>query len=194
MQNKYFKKLMSMFLALGLCSIVFAGPNKAASVAVDYNHETIEVVTEAPKAVEGGKYTFAVIVNDVSDLHSYSVKIKYDEKVLEFADAKEKLTSNDCFIETGGGKLLTFIVNPKVNEVEVATALKGKGENVTVSGTGALAYFYFNGIAEGSAEIEVVEVKLLDSEGALDKLTRKRAKAFNNMQSNKEGVVSYEDQ
>ncbi len=169
MQKIKKNKLMSIFLALGLCSLIFAGPNKSASVAVDLDGSTAAVS-------EGDAVTFAVVAKDVSDLHSYSVKIRYNAKVLEFKGAKKSASGQDCFIETAGGKLLTFLVNPKENEIEIAATLKGKAEGQTVNGNGALGVFSFEGISEGVSGIEIVEVKLLDSKGALDKVVALKVK------------------
>ncbi len=192
MQNKKKNKPMSILMVLGLCSLIFAGPNKGASVAVDFNTSTIDVVTEAQVVAKGDTYTFAVVAKDISDLHSYSVKIRFNDKVLKFKEAEKKLSSRgDCFIETAGGKLLTFLVNPKDNTVEIAATLKGKAKDNTVDGTGALGFFSFEGITDGPANIEIVEVKLLDSDGALDKFTSQKAKS---MSYEAEGVVSYESE
>ena len=94
------------------------------------------------------------MISNVFDIHSYSVKILFDDSILDYQNA-----IRGPFLSTGGGTL--FLTRPTtiIDSVEVNEAILGTN---TVNGSGKLLSITFNVLSAGSSLINIVAVQLRD--------------------------------
>lgn len=98
--------------------------------------------------------TVDFMLSSVTNLHSYSVKIRYDNSILSFQSAVR-----GSFLASGGSTIFLTRPSPIIDSVEVNEAILGP---YSVNGSGKLFSVIFNVLSAGTSIIEIVEVQLRD--------------------------------
>lgn len=99
-------------------------------------------------------FTLDVMIANVSNLHAYSVKIVFNNSVINFQSS-----AKGPFLSTGGNTFFATSPNPIIDSVEVVEAILGA---YSVNGSGKLFSITFNALAAGTSSISVVDVRLKD--------------------------------
>lgn len=164
------KKLVLFTFVLCFAFTVNAGQNKDASIYIDNDFKSELLLEKSCEIVKGDECFIAIHVKNAKRLHSYSVKLSFNEDIVNFEEAARSTQIGEkAFLESDNGKIVAFLVFPKQNIVELAATLSGK-EN-TVSGDGVLGYLTFRCIKNGNPEFKIVEIKLVDNKGVMDNIT-----------------------
>jgi hypothetical protein len=99
-------------------------------------------------------FTFDVMISNVTNLHGYSVKIVFDNSVINFQSALK-----GPLLSTGGSTFFATSPNPIIDSVEVVEAILGA---YSVNGSGKLFSITFSVLAAGTSSISIVDVRLKD--------------------------------
>jgi len=151
---------------------VFAGPNKNASAALDYDVTTPSVESALPQMPVGTRMTVGAVGHNLEGVHSYSLRVTYNSDVVQFVNGAKSLSIlTPSFLESRGGKTIAFLVMPEDSSVEIASTMAGKDPALCVGGNGILAYIQFSVIGKGKPDIQLSYVKVVTADGLVDEVT-----------------------
>jgi hypothetical protein len=115
------------------------------------------VYVNPPTTILSGQSSVTIdfMISNVSNLHSYSVKVRFDNSILSYQTAVK-----GPFLTTGGYSSAFFTSpNPIIDSVEVAEAILGP---YVVNGSGKLFSITFNVLSAGNSTIDIALVLLRD--------------------------------
>ncbi len=149
-KTKYLPLLLSLLMVFSMTFAVYA-PVTLPLVAVD----------PATTAVNpGGSFTISVIIQGVTDLFSYEVKLGYDNDILAVAAVAEGPFIKDQ-TTSPMGTFFSSIVDPNYVYGVCVTL----GSYPGVSGSGTLFTVTFDVIDAGAVNLDLYDSILLDSNG-----------------------------
>jgi general secretion pathway protein D len=116
---------------------------------------------DGPQSITPGiEFTVAVLVDDVADLYSAPLFVKYDPKLLDFVDANEGSFLSQL------GQTTVFSTSPNRTAGQVIVGYKqgvgGKGS----SGDGVLYTLKFKAKANGDAKVSLDRINFRDPKGS----------------------------
>ena len=133
------------------------GPNADAGCALDLDYTTVDI--ESFKIVEQeDTFWVAVVAQDVYNLDTYQVEIRFDSARLSFLQgaAENPMGGFDNLLKTQGGQTLGFqAVLSSAGVVNVANSLVGSDEDEAPEGDGLLALLKFK-VLDASANTDLV--------------------------------------
>ena len=119
------------------------------------------VYVSPPTTILSGQSSVTIdfMISNVTNLHSYSVKVHFDNSILTFQNAVK-----GPFLSNGGYSTAFFTSpNPIIDSVEVAEAILGP---YVVNGSGKLFSVTFNVLSAGNSPIDIAGVILRDLNNA----------------------------
>jgi len=119
------------------------------------------VFVNPPTTILSGQSSVTIdfMISNVTNLHSYSVKVRFDNSILSYQTAVK-----GPFLTTGGYSSAFFTSpNPIIDSVEVAEAILGP---YAVNGSGKLFSITFNVLSAGNSTIDIAAVLLRDLNNA----------------------------
>ena len=158
-------------VALEVTSPHVDGPNADAGCVLDLNYTTAEI--ESFRIVEQeDTFWLAVLAQDVYNLDTYQVEIRFDPARLSFLQgaAENPMGGFDNLLKTEGGQTLGFqAVLSSAGVVNVANSLVGSDEDQAPEGDGLLALLKFK-VLDASANTDLVleNVSYIDCFGQED--------------------------
>jgi len=158
---------------LGAIFVAAAGPNKDASLALDYNGatEALDNQLEIPRA--GETFWIAVVIQDARDLDSYSLRLSYNAEAMQFVSAYPAypLGEGRSFLESAGGSCAGQIVKSGQGVVEIASSIKGDLRKHAPDGDGVLACLRFKALSGAPPSIVLKNARLIDPSMAIDEIS-----------------------
>ena len=137
MRNKtIFQSLCWCLCFVMLCVLkVNAGPNQGADIFL------------YQKEFSSEQFMVAVVVNNVEDLDSYDIKLRYDSEKIFVKEIKE-----GPFLSSRGGTSFFLKDLSKKGEIWLTSSLSGKERFIAPDGEGEIAYITF-GFLSGDRNI-----------------------------------------
>jgi hypothetical protein len=99
-------------------------------------------------------FTVDVMIANVTNLHGYSVKIVFDNSVINFQNALK-----GPLLSTGGSTYFVTSPIPIIDSVEAAEVILGA---YSVNGSGKLFSITFNVLSAGTSTINIADVRIRD--------------------------------
>ena len=161
-------------VVLSLATGAVAG---SPSIVLDHNGATLEVDTQAQQVTKGIEYCVSVLGTDLREVHSYSFKIEYDEKILRFEGAGKSFgPGQTAFLESRGSTIAAFLAVPSPGKLEVAVASSGDNPATLASGDGILAVLRFTAISAGKPVLSISEARFVDVKGVVTTIETQQPK------------------
>ena len=152
------KKFLLLAMMISLISPFFARSVNAETMALNVNPSTLEVNV-------GEKFTVAINVTDVPEpgLYAYQLKLYYNNTLLQGISVE---IPDNHFLKPETPSNI-FIVDRSINQTEgyVSIAVTLMGTEPGKTGSGILANVEFNGTEQGTANLVLDEVILVDGDG-----------------------------
>jgi hypothetical protein len=154
---------------LVLCFAWAATLAQQPAVLLDGNPET-SGISPAPRSVIAGELlTIAIAVENARSVHSYSVKIAFDPRIVRFEGAVARLAPlAPVFLESNGGRMAAFLPVAGDSMVEIAATQSGNDPLLAASGSGIIGYLHFTGRCHGNPAIRATEALLVDGGGTIE--------------------------
>lgn len=131
-------------------------------IFLDGNPQTEEISPPPASVIPGETIIIAVTVQDVENLHSYSVKCLFDSQVVKFIGGAARLSPmTPAFLENRKGNIAAFIAVPGEGVVEIAATQAGSDQSKCAAGNGVLGYLSFTAKTKGNPGIKISEVSLV---------------------------------
>jgi len=170
-----------LFSIIYLSSICFAGNNDNAGCSIDMditsiNYENILSQSDIDyqiNAVEGERINVAVVAQNVQNLDTYQVEIKYDNSKLKYIFASEEfeIIGVENLLTKNNGKTIGFqSVEKTPGIINIANTLIKSDTLQAPEGSGVIAVLVFNVIKNGQTTLELSNVNFIDSFGNEDKI------------------------
>ncbi len=161
------QKSRNLGVILTSAVLCFGGPNKDASVFIDYNAATD--VVEACSNVTTAKMVAAVRISNASDLDGYSFQLDYDTTIFRLLECETPGSgTGDFFLESNGGKVGPLLKMEKSGSIEISASLVGNDRTQAPDGDGVLALITFQRLTNYACELKLSKVELIDSDLILD--------------------------
>ncbi len=139
-------------------------------ISLDGNPQTEGISPPAASVIPGETIIVAVAVQNVQNLHSYSVKCKFDSQVVQFIGGAARLSPMaPAFLENRKGNLAAFLSIPGEGIVEIAATQAGSDKSKCAAGNGVLGYLTFTAKTKGDPGINISEASLVGPDA--EKLT-----------------------
>jgi len=183
MKNKIINFLIVLVLSMILLpGITFADQNSSTTCSLsviaydsyaDFSFENIksQVLADPDEIIY-----VAVIAQNVTDLDTYQIEIKYNNEVIEFIDAYEDIPTMNVqnFLKTNGGKTIGFqALESKSGIINIANTLIGDDTVEAPEGSGIIAVLKLKLLKNSQTKLSLINVKFLDSQQNMNEILNK---------------------
>lgn len=122
---------------------------------------TVRVELERAQVEVGETFDAFVYIENAQDLAGFDLALEYDETFLSY----QGVEIGYAFLESGGRSAVALGPNELPNRVEVGAVTVPDTGQAGANGAGDLAVFSFRSLAAGETTLDLVEVRLVDTEG-----------------------------
>jgi hypothetical protein len=145
---------------------LWAGPNGSASCAVDMNYTTQKIESNL-KAKMNDNIWIAIVAQNVTNLDTYQVEVKFDVNRLKFLGGVEDNSMSGIvnLLKTNGGQTIGFQTKERrAGTVNISNALVGTDSKQAPEGSGIIALLNFKVLdAKPDNGLLLFNVHFLDS-------------------------------
>ena len=134
----------TIFFCFFANTIVFAGPNESARCALDLDFTT-STIESSLKAKTNEQITITIVAQNVSNLDTFQVEIKFNPKRMAFVNAIETYGFEyENFLSLNYGYPIGLQVKQTNDStINIANALSGQNTDEAPDGSGVIAYVVF---------------------------------------------------
>jgi len=152
----------------------YAGQNSSAGCSLDMDYTTQAYTNEISTvdietnvfSTDNNDILIGVIAQNVKDLDTYQVEIKYDPNVLKLIDVSEDIPMKGIIniLKQNNGRTIGFQSTLKKSGIiNISNTLVGSDSTKSANGSGVIAVLKFKVLSDVSTSLELSNVRFVDS-------------------------------